>query len=453
MADGQELLAAAREGLERSGEREVEVYARRARRGIARFANNVVGQHVDIAEIEVSARVAKGGRIALASGTALDADGIAKVIRSAAELAKFVPPLEAFPGFAPAAPLEVVPPAPSRATVAATAAVRAELLAPELRRAAEKKLVLSGTLETQVFEAAVVTTAGQAVASGGAFASARIFALAEDGASGFGGAMHRDVDQLGVGALAQHAIARCEAAREPEAVKPGEWDVVLEPPAVAELMEWLCFTGFGAREVEQGRSFLAGRAGERITGEAISFVDDPIAITRSGLGVPFDREGTPVKKVVLIENGVARGPVYDRVHAARGETESTGHAGIVEGELAPVAKSVHLAAGTESDESLLAGVSRGLLVSRFHYVNGLIDPRRAVMTGMTRDGTYLVEDGKPVRAVKNMRFTDAILEALARADGIGARAVPVPTWWSDGGAMVTPALRIRGLRFTGTAES
>ncbi|MFW5920968.1 MAG: metallopeptidase TldD-related protein, partial [Polyangiales bacterium] len=115
-------------------------------------------------------------------------------------------------------------------------------------------------------------------------------------------------------------------------------------------------------------------------------------------------------------------------------------------------RSLRLEPGTDRPEVLMAGVERGLLVSRFHYVNGMIDPPRAAMTGMTRDGTFLVERGEPVHAVQNLRFTDRILEALARADGIGDRLEPVPTWWSGGGVMLAPALRIRGFRFTGVAE-
>ncbi len=451
---GDELLEAARRGIERAGENEAEVFVRRTHRGLARFAGNVVGQHVDLREVEVTARVARGGRVALATGTDLDADAIARVVTSAAALCELVPPVEGFPGFAPAEPLAAEPPPPRPATRDATPDTRADLLAPELSRAAERGLSLSGTLETQVSDAAAATTAGQAVHATWARASARLFARAPDGASGFGGALDADLDCVDVRALAARAMERCLAARDPKPLSPGTYDVVLEPPAVAELMEWLSMIGFGAREVSQGVSFLAGREGERMTGEHIAFTDDAPALAARGIGMPFDWEGTPSKRVPLIDAGVAKGPVYDRLYGARAGHVSTGHASVTEnGEMAPVAAALHLGTGDESDEQLVAGLDRGLLISRFHYVNGMLEPRRALMTGMTRDGTYWVENGKPVHAVKNLRFTDAILEALGRMDGLGAVAAAVPTWWSDGGAMVTPAVRIRGFRFTGAAEA
>jgi predicted Zn-dependent protease len=448
------LLDVLREAIDRSGEPEVELYARRARRGLARFASNVVGQHGEFDEVEVSARVARDRRMAVAATSRTEPDEVLQAIRDAAALCAYVPPVDALPGFTGPTPPPAATADPAASTRDATPADRTERLAPAFARATEAGLVMSGTLETTRFEAAVATSAGQAVYGAGAFASTRLFALAPDGASGYAGALDRELDALDIGALAAHAIERCTNARSPRALGPGLYDVVLEPAAVAELLEWMNMTGFGAHEVEKGSSFLAGREGERITGEAITVTDDAPALARLGLSVAFDREGTPSQPVTLVDRGIAQRPVYDRLHAARAGTVSTGHAGVgIDGEHGPSAKSLRVGPGNESPEWLVRGLERGLLVSRFHYVNGMLDPRRALMTGTTRDGTYWVESGEPVHAVKNLRFTDSILEAFARTDGIGDRVVAVPTWWSDWGATFVPAIRIRGLRFTGAAES
>jgi predicted Zn-dependent protease len=142
--------------------------------------------------------------------------------------------------------------------------------------------------------------------------------------------------------------------------------------------------------------------------------------------------------------------VYDRLFAARAGKRSTGHAappgGMIE---APLPQSIQMAGGGATLEELVAGVDRGLHITRFHYVNGFLDPRRTLMTGLTRDGTFLIEGGKRTRGVRNMRFTDSVFEAFARADGLTALREAVPTWWSDAGAFVAPAIRIRAFRFTG----
>jgi predicted Zn-dependent protease len=196
---------------------------------------------------------------------------------------------------------------------------------------------------------------------------------------------------------------------------------------------------------------MAGRIGERITGEAITIEEDPLDPSDLGLAAPFDREGTWRRKVTIVERGDAREVLYDRTYAARMRApgRSTGSA-LLE---SVGACSLHLSPGDASSTAdLISGMRRGLYVCRLHYVNGLLEPRRAVMTGLTRDGCFLVEDGKIARAVGNMRFTDSFLEALARADGMTRARRAIPTWWSDAGACVVPAVRMRALRFNGRSQ-
>lgn len=440
-------------GIERAQVHDVEVSTRVIRRGLARFANNVIGQHQETIETETTVRVLEQGRVALASTSHLGADAIARAILQAKEACALLPPIDGYPGFgAPGAGIGQTP-RPAAATLAATPATRTEMIAAAFHRAAAEAMVLSGTVDTTTVGAAVVTTAGRRAMGLVAHAGVRVFALTADGASGYAGQFDRDVAALDAERAVTIAMDRCRRSRDPMTLEPGEYDVVLEPPAVAELIEWLSIASFSAREVEQGTSLLAGRAGERVTGEQITIDDDPALSVAHGVGLPFDREGTPASRVSLIERGRAGGPVLDRLHAARVGKESTGHAFMSEGEIVPTAQALHLHVGTTPPDELVRGLERGIHVSRFHYVNGLLDTRRAVMTGMTRDGTFWVENGKPVRAIRNMRFTDSILDAFARADAIGDRLEAVPPWWSDQAAIFVPAMRIRGLRFTGRADA
>jgi predicted Zn-dependent protease len=217
---------------------------------------------------------------------------------------------------------------------------------------------------------------------------------------------------------------------------------------VVELLEWLAFTTFGAREVRDGTSAFAGRLGQRVTGARVTLFEDG-ADERSFVA-RFDREGTARARVTLIENGVATSALYDRLHALREGRRSTGNAAPASAwEDAPIAQALTMQGGEDTLEGLIAKVDRGLWISRFHYVNGFIEPRRTVMTGLTRDGTFEIERGARGRGVRNMRFTDSVFEALTRCEGLTRALECVATSWNDGGAISAPALLIRGLRFTG----
>ena len=181
-------------------------------------------------------------------------------------------------------------------------------------------LIAAGMIETEAHSVAVATTRGCARAHDGTYAEARVWALedaAGNGASGHGTHLCRDVSRLAVDRETEAAIRIAKAGKSAGRVEAGTWDVVMEPPAVAELLEWLAMIGVGAPEVEQGTSFLAGRFGERITGQAISIVEDPLSTVEGSLADPFDREGTVRGRVVIIEGGIARAALFDRVHAAR----------------------------------------------------------------------------------------------------------------------------------------
>jgi predicted Zn-dependent protease len=264
------------------------------------------------------------------------------------------------------------------------------------------------------------------------------------------------VAKLAIAEETERAIRIAKLSRDPASLDAGTYDVVLEPPAVAELLEWLAIIAFGASEVENGTSPMAGRIGERITGPDVTLVEDPTDASDLGFAAPFDREGTARRRVPLVERGVARAVLFDRIHAARAKTASTGSSLVPDGASSGAglgAAALRMEGGdAPSVESLIAGVERGLYVCRLHYVNGYLEPRRAVMTGLTRDGCFLVEKGKITRPVGNMRFTDSLLEGLARCDARTAALSPLPTAWSDAGACAVPAIRMRAFRFNGKSQ-
>jgi PmbA protein len=457
---GQELLVICKDIVARAGEAEAEISARSRRRGIARFAVGELGQHMDVEEPLAVVRVAHGKRVAEVATSRLDPDGLLRAIGQAAKAARLVPESAAFPGFAPQDPTPAVaPPRFAAATAEASADHRASLLEPTLRKIRETSFVSAGILDTTVTAFAVATTRGCARAHDATTASFKVWALETaggGGAAGFGSHLHRDVGALAIAEETERALESCARGKNPRSMEAGTYDVVMEPAAVTELLEWLGGIAFMASELEQGTSPLAGRMGARITGPRVTIIEDPTDASELGFGAPFDREGISRRRVALVEEGIARGILYDRMHAARMGGVSTGSALPPEsgvGGMSIAASCLQLGGGeAKSVDELISGVDRGLYVCRLHYVNGLLEPRRAVMTGLTRDGCFLIEKGKIVAPVGNMRFTDSFLEGLGRCDGMTAARRAVPTWWSDAGAIVAPAIRMRQFHFNGRSQ-
>ena len=455
------LAALCKEALARAGEAEVEVCASTAERGFARFAIGELGQHMQLSEPQAVVRVANGKRVAEAATSLLTVDGLVSAIRDAARASKLVPETEGFPGFTGADEASGAHPDRfARATAEATPEERVERLAPVMHAIREAGLVSAGLLETRTLAQAVVTSRGCERAHDETLASFKVWALetpGAGGAAGYGGQVHRDLHALDLDAETRRAVRICKMSHDPISLDAGAYDVVMEPEAVSELLEWLSTTAFAAPEVEQGTSALAGRIGEPVTGTSISITEDPLEPSDVGFGAPFDREGTWRRRVPILERGVARGILYDRTYAARAKSpaSSTGSALLPDlGAPGGIgASAASMAGGTAASvEELIAGVDRGLYVCRLHYVNGLLETRRAVMTGLTRDGCFLIEKGKITRAVGNMRFTDSFLEGLARCDALTAKRVAIPTWWSSNGSCVVPAIRMRGWRFNGKSQ-
>ncbi len=460
--NGEALLGLCREVLADAGESEAELYLRVAERGCARFASGELGQHMELSEPMAAIRVAHGRRVAETVTSLLERASLVEAVRATARAARLVPEVDGFPGFAGASdagePPTQDPPRFDAATANATPEERVERLLPVLRAVRDAGLVSAGMLETTCASHALVTTRGCSRSHDATAAAFRVWALetpGAGGAAGYGGGVHRDLRALRLEEETARAVRLCKASRDPASLDEGEYDVVLEPEAVAELLEWLAAIAVAAPEVEQGTSALAGRLGERVTGEGVDLVEDPLDPSELGFGVPFDREGTWRRRVPIVEKGVARAILYDRTYAARAGALSTGSALLpAMGSAGGVgATSLSLGGGAASSvDELIAGMDRGLYVCRLHYVNGLLEPRRAVMTGLTRDGCFLVEKGKIAGPVGNLRFTDSLLEGLARCDAMTRGRKAIPTFWSDAGAVVAPALRIRALRFNGRSQ-
>jgi PmbA protein len=451
----QGTLAAARA----AGAREAEASYEGGALGVTRFANSYVTQAGTVVEGRARVRAAIGDRVGAASTSVVDPEGLAEAARLAVEIARHRRPVEAFAGFARPDPGR---PMLARARfVEATAAVDPRQHATRLQRifarAGHDRLLCAGALHTGPTELAVATTGG--VARHLVCSEALLELVVLDGAtSGYSVFYGPDLAALDDAALADEACRAAVRGREVVEVDPGPMDVVLAPAAVAEALEWMALTSFSGRALLDGASLLAGRpGGQALCDPGITIRDDAGHEHPQALPLPFDTEGIARLPVTFIDRGRPGAVITDlatsrKLKDPRG---STGHAPAVSDDSSegPMAANLVLEPGDASLETLLSRVERGLYVTRFHYVNGYLDPRTATMTGMTRDGTFLIRDGKLGPAVPNLRWTESFLEALGRLGGIGSATACIPSrWTSSTGSILCPALLVRGFRFTGRSR-
>ena len=301
-----------------------------------------------------------------------------------------------------------------------------------------------GSFATGTESIAVANSAG-ARASGTRTTSQLItVSMGPDGGSGYAESAAVDASTIDAAALGREASGKARATANAISVEPGDYPVVLEEYAVVDLLDMLGYLGFSALAVQEERSFF--EAGKRIGSDLVTIVDD--GDDPAGLPLWFDYEGVAKRRVELVDRGICREVVYDSQTAARDGVASTGHGLPAPNPWGPFPVNMFMEAGDASRDDLIAGLDRGLLVTRFHYTNP-VHPKLAIVTGMTRDGTFLVEDGKIVGPVKNLRYTQSYLAALA---GTVAVARERKTLKGFLGGVVVPAVRIDGWTFTGGTE-
>jgi len=440
-----EVRRIAQAALEIPGADGVEVLLMHEWGGLTRFASSAIHQSTGREDTGIRVRVVKGGRIGVAAGNDFSPEGARRAAQSASEMADVVAPDPLFPGLAPAQPV------PERdgfdeATASASPDRRAEGVA-ELVARCGGGLSAAGAFETVAMEISFANTQGQFCWAPTTQASITTVVTGQDGGSGFAETFAGRVDDLDPAAIGLRAAEKALASRNPRALDPGRYTVVLEPAAVSTLVGFLAWTGFGGRSLVEERSCLSGKQGQRVAAPSITIYDD--ATSPLTLGIPFDFEGVPRSRVDLIENGVFLDAVYDLRTANQAGKRTTGHALPPPNPEGPFPLNLFLAPGEMTIDEMIASTDRGLLVTRFHYSN-IVQPIESVITGMTRDGTFLIEDGKVTEPVRNFRFTQSILEALSNTTMIGRDTELASEFFFS--ASRVPALKVEGFHFTGRSD-
>jgi predicted Zn-dependent protease len=215
---------------------------------------------------------------------------------------------------------------------------------------------------------------------------------------------------------------------------------------VADILDFLGYLGFSAQAVQEGRSFMGGKFGQKIVGENVTIWDDGLSL--ANLPTPFDFEGVPKQPVTFFDKGIATAVVYDSYTAGKEGKQSTGHALPAPNTFGPLPLHMAMATGDSTKEAMLKGIKKGLWVTRFHYTR-VVHPLLMIITGMTRDGTFLIENGEITQPVKNLRFTQSYLEALNNVEAIGQTAKLQRGFL---GGNLVPALKIAKFTFSGATE-
>jgi PmbA protein len=275
-------------------------------------------------------------------------------------------------------------------------------------------------------------------------ARANVLSMGDSGGSGWTDFVDVDAAMLDPISMGDRAATIAQRSEDPGGLDPGVYTVVLSPNAVGTILDMLSYTGFSAKAFVEGRSFMSGRLDEQVVSELVTIADD--ATASDALGLTFDFEGVPKRRTQVIERGVAVGPVTDSYWAARTGRPNTGHALPAPNAFGPYALNLRMEPGDASEDEMIARVPRGVYVGRFHYVN-VEDPVRATLTGMTRDGTFLIEDGRLTRPLKNLRFTQSAVEALAGVLAIGSERRHAAD--DEGSPPFVPALLLDSFNFTG----
>ncbi len=441
-------LAVAEEVLERAlrgGATEAEVLLTAEDSALTRFANSEIHQNVAERSMGVNLRFVVGSRVAVIATDRIDGTGLRNLVGRAATIARSCEARPDWPGLpAPQAATGPATPAWASGTADASPEFRAAAVREVIAEADAADVLAFGSFATGSEIVAVASSTGIRASERRSASQLLTVHSSPDGGNGYAEAAAMDATAIDARGLGREAAAKARASDHPVDLPPGDYPVVLEEYAVVDLNDMLGYVGFSALAVQEDRSFF--EAGKRVGSELVTIVDD--AADPAGLPTAFDYEGIPKQRVTMLDAGVCRDLVYDAATAAREDRPSTGHGLPAPNPWGPFPLNAIWSPGTASRDELIGGLDRGLLVTRFHYTN-VVHPKLAIVTGMTRDGTFLVEDGRLVGPVRNLRFTQSYVDALAAVRAVGRDR---RTLRGLLGAAVVPAMRLDGWTFTGATE-
>ena len=406
---------------------------------LTRFANNTIHQNVAEQDRWISIRVALDHRTARATTNRFDPDSIRAAVEQALALARSA---AANPDLLPLTEPSVISETKrfDAPTAAATPEHRGRAVTEAIRIVESAGQTAAGIYSTGQSIEALFNSRGVAAWHAETMAQFSITAMADD-SSGWAKASAVSRESFDPLALARSAAEKARLSHDPQEIAPGRYTVILEPAAVLDLVGQI-FGDFSATAVADSRSFLTDRLGKKLFGDNIQILDDVAHPLQAG--VPFDGEGVGRRKLTLVEAGVPRDLAYARSSAQRAGVEPTGHGFPLPNEVGEAPLNIVIAGGSTSLDEMIASTDRGVLVTRLWYIRE-VDPYEKIMTGMTRDGTFLIENGRVTRGLRNFRFNQGIIELL---NNVEALSPSVRASGEEAFDMVVPAMKVRGFNFT-----
>jgi len=432
-----EALAERVLGLSTADQTEVTIAAESA--DLTRFTHEEIHQNVARSDAGVSVRAILGLRTGTAATNLLDDASLRATVDRAIEIARLAPEDPELAPLPSGGPTQTPEGAYVKATADASPQLRADMADAIFKVAEANKFWCAGYARTQSAGFTIANSNGARASFDGTDSGINVKMNADD-STGYGQAYSPDATKLNARSVAETAAGKAKNSAQPQDVEPGDWTVIMEPAAFGEFFTYLA-SHFSAQAVDEGSSFLSDGLDKPYFGENLTVRDDyanPLAPS-----MPFDFEGQPKQQLTLIDAGVAKTFVTDSYWAKKLNRENTGHALPAPNAYGPQAINLTIAPGTKSTEQLISETKRGLLISRFWYIR-TVDQKKAIVTGMTRDGTFLIENGKIAGGVRNMRFNQSIINALGKCEFSNELQRTGDYWFS----LVMPTAKIEGFTFS-----
>ncbi len=439
------ILDAALNAARATGAAEADAVFESTDQNISRFANSNLHQNMSEISAELTLRVIVDDAMGVASTTVFDADEIARTAALAREAARHSDPLQNFSGLY--RDHEALPDVHTfdEATAAIAPADKARALRAMFDRGHASSVEFAGAYGTGASSIAVANTHGVRRYCTLTSSDATVIAIGANGSGYATNVDRRNIDIVALGEEATFKATLCDGTIED--IEPGLYDVILEPPATAEVADWMNLITLSGSAYDDGSSFFVDNVGKQFLGTNFTLADD--SLDPAFLPFPFDMEGLPKRRVALIERGVVRTPAVDKSYADRLGFAPTATCWTLGGTEHGSAFHLAIDGGDATREELIRSTKRGIWVTRFNYVNGLLEPKTALMTGTTRDGTFLIRDGEVVARLPNLRWTQSIVEAFSRIEGLTRERRRVATWYNHVGGTIAPVMKIGGWNFTG----
>jgi PmbA protein len=406
---------------------------------LTRFANNTIHQHVAEQVLGISLRVVVDGRTARSTTNKTDEESLKRAISAAMNLARNQPknpdllPMPRSQKYQKVA--RFFP-----ATAHATAEERARAVTKVCRMAEKRKQTAAGIFVSGASQTALANSRGLFAHYEQTRSEFSVTILEKD-SSGWAKSNSPDIRTIDSEALADRASRKCTDSRSPREIPAGRYVTILEPPAVLDLVGFL-FYDFAGTAVQDKRSCLTGRMGKRLFGDNITIWDDVYHPLQTG--TQYDGEGVPRQKVLLVDRGVPKNLVYARATAKKMKAKPTGHGFSLPNEYGEAPMNLVFAGGDKPVDEMIKTTERGILVTRLWYIRE-VDPYEKILTGMTRDGTFLIEEGRIVGGLRNFRFNQSVIEMLSNVLMLGT---PVRAAGEESFEMVVPAMKIRDFHFS-----